>query len=279
MSEETGNVTTKQSGALAKLDFVADSGMGLENMDKADLALPFLKLLQSGSDETKKKHAKYVDGAEAGMFYNTVTKKLYSGEKGIEVIPVFYKMTYPEWAPFERREGRPISNDRGPEILKETTQNNSNKDVLSNGNEIIKTANHFVIINGERPEKALMTMKSTQLKVSRGWNSQMEDQFETDPKTGKSVPAPMFSRVYRLKSVENAGSNFNWHGYNIDMIRKVDNAGLYQMARDFHNSLKNSQQKAATVSGEDKSNYQFLVREMWAVIGRLKPPIIRDRNG
>ena len=254
MSEETGNVTTKQSGAIAKLDFVADSGMGLENMDKGDLALPFLKLLQSGSDETKKKHAKYVDGAEAGMFYNTVTKKLYDGEKGIEVIPVFYKMTYPEWAPFERREGRPISNDRGPEILKETTQNNSNKDVLSNGNEIIKTANHFVIINGERPEKALMTMKSTQLKVSRGWNSLMEDQFETDPKTGKSIPAPMFSRVYRLKSVENAGSNFSWHGYNITMVKKVDDVGLYQMARDFYNSLKNAQQKTATVS-EDKANY------------------------
>ena len=254
MSEETGNVTTKQSGALAKLDFVADSGMGLENMDKGDLALPFLKLLQSGSDETKKKHAKYVDGAEAGMFYNTVTKKLYDGEKGIEVIPVFYKMTYPEWAPFERREGRPISNDRGPEILKETTQNNSNKDVLSNGNEIIKTANHFVIINGERPEKALMTMKSTQLKVSRGWNSLMEDQFETDPKTGKSIPAPMFSRIYRLKSVENAGSNFSWHGYNITMVKKVDDVGLYQMARDFYNSLKNVQQKTATVS-EDKANY------------------------
>ena len=254
MSEETGNVTTKQSGALAKLDFVADSGMGLENMDKGDLALPFLKLLQSGSDETKKKHAKYVDGAEAGMFYNTVTKKLYDGEKGIEVIPVFYKMTYPEWAPFERREGRPISNDRGPEILKETTQTNSNKDVLSNGNEIIKTANHFVIINGERPEKALMTMKSTQLKVSRGWNSLMEDQFETDPKTGKSIPAPMFSRIYRLKSVENAGSNFSWHGYNIAMLKKVDDIAIYQMARDFYNSLKNVQQKTATVS-EDKANY------------------------
>ena len=98
-------------------------------------------------------------------------------------------------------------------------------------------------------------MKSTQLKVSRGWNSQIEDQFEIDPKTSKAVPAPMFSRVYRLKSVENAGSNFNWHGYNIDMVRKVDNAGLYQMARDFHNSLKQSQQNAATVSGEDKSNY------------------------
>ena len=255
MSEETRDVAKKQGGALATLDFVADSGMGLENIDKGDLALPFLKLLQSMSDETKKKHAKYVEGAEAGMFYNTVTKKLYDGEKGIEVIPVFYKMTYPEWAPFERSEGRPISNDRGPSVMAETTQNkNSNKDVLKNGNEIIKTANHFVIINGDRPEKALMTMKSTQLKVSRGWNSLMEDQFETDPKTGKSIPAPMFSRIYRLKSVENAGSNFSWHGYNIAMLKKVDDIAIYQMARDFYNSLKNVQQKTATVS-EDKANY------------------------
>jgi hypothetical protein len=109
MNEETRDVAKQEGGALATLDFVSDSGMGLENVDKQDLALPFLKLLQSGSDETKKKHAKYVEGAEAGMFYNTVTKKLYNGEKGIEVIPVFYKMTYPEWAPFEKREGRPIT--------------------------------------------------------------------------------------------------------------------------------------------------------------------------
>ena len=61
-----------------------------------------------------------------------------------------------------------------------------------------------------------MTMKSTQLKVSRSWNSLMEDQFEMDPKTGKSVPAPMFSRVYKLNSVENSGS-FTWHGYNINL--------------------------------------------------------------
>jgi len=253
MSEETRDVTKQESGSLATLDFVADSGMGLENVDKGDLALPFLKLLQSGSDETKKKHAKYVEGAEAGMFYNTVTKKLYNGEKGIEVIPVFYKMTYPEWAPFEKREGRPIHNDRGPGIMSKVTQNDRNKDMLDNGNEIIKTANHFVVINGERPEKALMTMKSTQLKVSRQWNSLMENEFENDPNTGKSLQAPTFSRIYKLNSVENSGS-FTWHGYNVSMVRKVDNAGLYQMARDFYNSLKNSQQKAATVK-EEESNY------------------------
>ena len=125
MTQETRDVVKKQSGQVATLDFVKDSGMGLENIDKEDLALPFLKLLQSGSYETKKKHAKYVDGAEPGMFYNTVTKKLYDGEKGIEVVPVYYKMTYPEWAPFEKAEGRPIHPDRGPEIMSQTKQNRS----------------------------------------------------------------------------------------------------------------------------------------------------------
>ena len=253
MSQETGDLTTKQGGALATLDFVSDSGMGLENIDKSDLALPFLKLLQSGSDETKKKHAKYVEGAEAGMFYNTVTKKLYSGEKGIDVIPVFYKMTYPEWAPFEKREGRPIHNDRGPGIMSQTTQNDRNKDMLANGNEIIKTANHFVIILGDRPEKALMTMKTTQLKTSRQWNSLIENEFETDPSTGKSVPAPRFSRIYKLTSVENSGS-FTWHGYSVNLLRKVDNTSLYQMAREFYGSLKRSQVNAES-SPQEESNY------------------------
>ena len=47
MSQETSDIVNKQGGALATLDFVKDSGMGLENIDKADLALPFLKLLQT----------------------------------------------------------------------------------------------------------------------------------------------------------------------------------------------------------------------------------------
>ena len=54
MSQETGDLTKKTGGQVATLDFISDSGMGLENIDRDDLALPFLKLLQSGSDETKR---------------------------------------------------------------------------------------------------------------------------------------------------------------------------------------------------------------------------------
>ena len=96
-------------------------------------------------------------------------------------------------------------------------------------------------------------MKSTQLKVSRGWNSLMQDQFETDPKTNKAVPAPMFSRIYKLNSVEQTGS-FTWQGYKVSLIRKVDNASVYQMAKDFHNSLKKSNANVMG-SSEEQSNY------------------------
>ncbi len=136
--------------------------------------------------------------------------------------------------------------------MSQTTQNDRNKDMLANGNEIIKTANHFVIILGNKPEKALMTMKTTQLKTSRQWNSLIENEFESDPSSGKSVPAPRFSRIYKLNSVENSGS-FSWHGYSVSLLRKVDNASLYQMAKEFYGSLKRGQQKAEA-STED-ANY------------------------
>jgi|TARA_R100001530_G_scaffold16131_4_gene14274 hypothetical protein len=251
MSQEARNEVTEKGSNLPTLSlFIKDAGQGLENMDKDDLALPFLKLLQSSSDETKRKHSAYVEGAEPGMFYNTVSKKLYNGEKGIEVVPCYYRLAFPEWAPFERKEGRPISSDRGPEVLSQTKKDGNNKDVLPNGNIIIKTANHFVIVNGDRPEKALMAMKSTQLKVSRQWNSNIKNEFEISE--GKTYPAPAFSRIYSLKSVEITG-NFTWYGYSVKLLRKVDNTALYQLAKEFYTSLKASDAKS--LAAKEDTNF------------------------
>ena len=251
MSQETSDLTVKkQAGVPSNSLFEADAKLGLENMDQDDLALPFLKLLQNSSDETKKKHSSYVEGAEPGMFYNTGTKKLYDGAKGIEVIPCFYKLTFPEWAPFERKEGRPVSPDRGADVLSQTKKDASGKDVLTNGNVIIKTANHFIIILTESGiDKALVAMKSTQLKVSRGWNSMMKSISEKG-KNGTFNP-PSFSHIYQLRSTEVTG-NFTWYGYNVKLLRKVDNVDLYQQAKAFHSSIKSGQGKAAE---KDDTNF------------------------
>ena len=251
MPQEQRDITIKKQAQVPSNSlFEADAKLGLENMDQDDLALPFLKLLQNSSDETKKKHSSYVEGAEPGMFYNTVTKKLYDGAKGIEVIPCFYKLTFPEWAPFERREGRPVSPDRGADVLSQTKKDASGKDVLTNGNIIIKTANHFIVILTENGiDKALVAMKSTQLKVSRGWNSMMKSISEKG-KNGTFNP-PSFSHIYQLRSTEVTG-NFTWYGYNVKLLRKVDNVDLYQQAKAFHTSIKGGQGKAAE---KDDTNF------------------------
>ena len=51
-----------------------------------------------------------------------------------------------------------------------------------------------------------------------------------------------YCREYKIKTLEI-----------INLIKKVDDAGIYQMAKDFHNSLKNSQAKAESTS--EDSNY------------------------
>ena len=72
--------------ALASM-FEEDANTGMDNMGAEDMALPFLRILGQLSPEVNKRDAKYVEGAEAGMIFNTVTKQVYDGEKGLNIVP------------------------------------------------------------------------------------------------------------------------------------------------------------------------------------------------
>ena len=67
------------AGALAVSLFEADADKGLANLGHEDLALPFLKILGQLSPEVNKRDGKYVQGAEPGMIYNSVTGELFDG--------------------------------------------------------------------------------------------------------------------------------------------------------------------------------------------------------
>ena len=62
--------------ALASM-FEEDANTGLDNMGTEDMALPFLRILAQLSPEVNKRDSKYIEGAEAGMILNTVTKQVY----------------------------------------------------------------------------------------------------------------------------------------------------------------------------------------------------------
>ena len=228
------NVTNKANGALAELNFEADAGQGL-NMTQDDLALPFLKVLGQLSPECNKRDAKHVKGAEPGMIINTVTNEVYDGEKGIDVVPVHYKRQYIEWQDRGESQGAPVKIYEAGDDLPKTTRDKFNKDRLANGNYLENTASHFVVVLGKSPTTALISMKATQLKVSRKWNSMMLG-IKMQGKNGLFTP-PTYSHIYSLKTVQMSNDKGTWFGWDVAKVGPVTDKGIYDMAKAFAESV------------------------------------------
>jgi hypothetical protein len=229
------DVAVKKENAVALTSmFEEEAVSGFENMNQDDFALPFLRLLTNNSPEIGE-----VDGAMPGMIYNTVTGELYDGKKGIEVIPVAYVRQYIEWAPRGSGSGAPVAMyPATSDVLSRTSREpGDSKDYLENGNYIENTANHYVmVINSEgTPEPALISMKSTQLKKSRKWNSMMQS-VKVAGKNGLFTP-PMYSQMYRLTTVPESNDKGKWVGWEVERIGPVEDAGIYQAAKAFATSV------------------------------------------
>ena len=213
-------VQQKKSAPLPANIFEEDAAKGLGTIGQQDLALPFLKILGQLSPEVNKRDGKYVEGAEPGMIYNSVTGELYNGVEGINVIPCFYKLEYIEWKDRGEGLGAPIAiYPSSSDILSKTKPDANYKDRLPNGNYIEKTASHFVIILGDSPSTALISMKSTQLKISRKWNSMMSG-LKLKGKNGLFTPAS-FSHIYRLKTTQMSNDKGTWLGWEVSNVGPV----------------------------------------------------------
>ena len=246
-------VAEKKSAGLPSNVFEDDAAKGLGAIGQEDLALPFLKILGQLSPEVNKRDGKYVEGAEPGMIFNSVSGELYDGVKGINVIPCFYKLEYIEWKDRGEGLGAPVAiYDSSSDIMSKTKPDANYKDRLPNGNYIEKTASHFVIVSGDSPSTALISMKSTQLKISRKWNSMMSG-IKMKGANGMFTPAS-FSHIYKLKTTQMQNDKGTWFGWEVNKVGPVTDKGLYDQARSFSESISKGSVKAK--HGEDKPKDQ-----------------------
>ena len=226
-------VTEKKNGALATFDMEADAQQGAQNISQEDLALPFLKILGQLSPEVNKRDGKYVEGAEPGKIINTVTNELYDT---INVVPCHYKRQYIEWQDRGMSTGAPVAiHDADSDIVSQTTRGKDYKDRLPNGNYLDNTASHFVLVVGDNPETALISMKSTQLKVSRKWNSMMMG-LKMQGKNGLFTP-PTYSHIYKLSTVQMSNDKGTWFGWDVAKVGPVTDKPIYDMAKSFAESV------------------------------------------
>ena len=243
-------VASKKEGALAVNLFEADADKGAQNIMQEDLALPFLKVLGQLSPEVNKRDGKYVEGAEPGKIINTVSNELYDQ---INVLPVFYKRKYIEWQDRGTSTGAPVAiHEADSDIISQTTRGKDYKDRLPNGNYLENTADHFVILMGSSPQTALISMKATQLKVSRKWNSMMMG-IKMLGKNGLFTP-PTYSHIYTLKTVPMSNDKGSWFGWDVSKVGPIEDKAIYEIAKGFAERVGKGEVQAK--HGEAETNSQ-----------------------
>lgn len=231
------------------LQLVADSGAGFEEASRDAFAIPFFTVLQDLSPQTKKKMAGYVDGAKPGMFFNSVSQKVYDPAAGVWVVPCHWAQVFIEWVPRNRGGGfvgaYPANHHRVAEGIRQKGAGL----VLPNGNELMDTRQHFILVldpDTQVAEGCLMAFKSTGLKISRRWMTQMRSALIEI--NGRMVEPSMFAWQYLLGVEESANEQGSWWQVTIQDKRRVTDLALYNQAKAFGQAMKTG---AAKVNYED----------------------------
>lgn len=219
--------------------FEQDQGAGLENVTAKDLQVPFIGLLQGLSPQIKRTHEKYIEGAQQGQFFNTVTEELFDRA---EIIPIEFKKVWNEWKPRKGAGGGFVATHASEEEAEE----NKRREPVGTDNgepvytEVLDTANHFVMIRKIDEEGnpasewgwAVLSMTKTKLKVSRGWLSKLST-LTVDIGGNRKVTPPSYGTIWELSSVEQKNDQGDFYNYKVKFLRLVDDAETYQAAKKF----------------------------------------------
>ena len=196
-------------------ELAGEAGAGFEDVTAQDMALPFFKLLQSLSPETKRSEPGYIEGAQEGMWCDAIGKEVFD-----EIIFVPCKMVthYIEWRTRKNGGGMVKNHGTDQSVLKTCAVDpETGRNVTRDGNEVVPTATWFgIVIEGTRGDKtheltkrAVLTLSGTQQKVSRRWVSDAAS-IRLKNSEGKTFAPPMFAMTYRLGSAPTKNDQGSW---------------------------------------------------------------------
>jgi len=216
------------------------AGEGQENVTVDDVSIPFLGLVQSMSPQRKKNNAKYIDGAEEGDLFNTVTCELFTAP--VRVIPCFFKKQFIQWVPRDSGGGFRGAFSRTDDIVSQTPQNEKGVRVLDNGDELIETATHYVLMwndNTESWEPIVMSLSSTMLKMSRKWMTIIKNR---KMKGGNGVfNPPSFAYEYSIGVATDSNDKGEWYLFTVESGKVQTDPEVAAQARHFHDLVNSGE--------------------------------------
>jgi hypothetical protein len=238
-----------------------DYGSGFEDMGAADLAIPFLAILQKGSPQVDEEKEAYIDGAKPGMILNTVTQEVYDGKgEGILFVPVHRVHNYVEWVPRDSGGGFVAVHEvESPMIIQARKHGAFGKLASPDENDLVETFSVFGLLVHEDGsfDSAIIAFSSTQIKHYKRWMTTARGIMVRSPQ-GKRVNPPLFAHVYRLKTKGEQNTKGSWHGWDIKFeggnaatARLEQDNDVYQAAKGLRDLVTSGQARAAYNTAQD----------------------------
>jgi hypothetical protein len=188
---------SKKENALVKNEnlptFLQGNGgqrRGTEDVGADDIVIPRLELVQALSPCRKKNDPAYIDGAEEGLLFNSLTRELYGS--AVEVIPVKFRKEYLIWK--DRKKGGGFRGSFPTELEAEQARRQ-----LEDGEdcEVLDTGVMFCLrVDGGRLEEIVVSMAKSRMKTARKWNSLI-----------RLTQHDSFAKRYEISAVQEKNSN------------------------------------------------------------------------
>ena len=243
------NAVAAAKGVEVSADVIDDifetAGEGA-SFDSSEMQIPFVRIAQAMSPQLSKKKPEFIEGASQGDVYNTVTSQYWDGEEGIVVIPCYQTTKYLEFIPREQGGGFQGEIPANDSVLTKTTREGA-KEILPNGHELVKSDQHYCLVVDDDGsfQPAVVDMKSSQLKVSRRWKTQIAMQKVKHPKTEQMVTPAVYATMWRLTTTEESNDQGTWNNYTVAKENLVSNRDLLMEAKAFRESIMAGEVKAA----------------------------------
>lgn len=217
---------------------------GNENVTQDDLQLPRIDVLQGLSPQINKKKDEYIEGAEVGMLFNTLTGELYPD--GIIITPVSFVKRFLVWVDRDKDNNgglRGVFDDAAS--AEDFIQSQDDEDKL----ELVPTAEHLVLL--ENGTEVIMSMAKSKMKVSRKFNSLI-----------RLNGGDRFSRSYRVTSVDDEGSKGEYQNLQIS-AEGFPSEEVYLKAERLYEAIQGGTKQAGanysdvtdSAGGEEKEEY------------------------
>ena len=170
---------------------------GNENVSNDDLQLPRIDVLQALSPQINKKKDEYIDGAEVGMLFNTLTGELYPD--GVNFTPISFVKRFLVWVDRKKDADGGLrgvfDNVLEAEDFMESADDSEKLDVVA-------TAEHLILL--DNGDEVIISMAKSKMKVSRKFNSLV-----------RLNGGDRFSRKYHMTAVDDKGSQGEYQNIKI----------------------------------------------------------------